>query len=134
MTLKRLLDAPNTAEAELIRMELEAEGIRAFVHGSAIHHTLGDLSPFGSTRPQVWVHEADLDAAALVVESYRAGDHHYDHAGPWVCPTCGEQVDGQFAVCWQCETPNPRTADADADAAPPETDTHGPDETDHPNA
>lgn len=23
---------------------------------------------------------------------------------PWVCASCGEEIEGSFAVCWNCET------------------------------
>jgi hypothetical protein len=26
---------------------------------------------------------------------------------PWICPQCGEELEGQFGQCWKCQTPHP---------------------------
>jgi hypothetical protein len=28
-------------------------------------------------------------------------------AEPWTCPQCGERIEGQFGVCWQCGAERP---------------------------
>lgn len=30
-----------------------------------------------------------------------------DHGGPWTCPNCTEEIEGQFTDCWKCGTSRP---------------------------
>lgn len=34
----------------------------------------------------------------------------------WYCPDCGEQVDDNFAMCWNCQCPQPAQGAADGQA------------------
>jgi len=60
----------------------------------------GELPPI-VCWPEIWVmHAAEFDAAsrilAAIIESYE------NPGEPWVCKTCGEELEGQFGSCWRC--------------------------------
>ena len=47
--------------------------------------------------------EADAAHARQIISDYL----HADTTGlkNWICPNCGEEIDGGFSVCWSCQTP-----------------------------
>ena len=95
--MRRLRPAPNLAIATLWTDLLGQAGIaasvqRAFASGSA------GLIPPDQALPEVWVqHEEQYERAlALLDEFQRCPQRH------WVCPGCGERIEGPFEQCWNC--------------------------------
>ena len=63
----------------------------------------------------------DIEDALEALELVRAYSQAPEAApGPWVCPSCQEQLDGVFTQCWRCgyERPNWELFDAEP---PPST-------------
>jgi len=52
--------------------------------------------------PKLWVEESDFAAASAVLAAYR--DRTPASVDSWRCPSCGEQLEGQFTSCWKCGT------------------------------
>lgn len=79
---------------------LRAEGIPAVVKNQGLLGVLGEV-PFIECWPQLWViNRADEKRAqALIEEAMREPDGS-DRA--WTCAKCSEQIDGHFAMCWNC--------------------------------
>ena len=108
--MKKVFTDPGVPACDMIRSVLEGHGIRAVLkneHGSAT--VGGDPVPFmpalAFAWPEVWVaDEAWEQAIAIVDEAIQAGP---PSLAPWACPRCGETVDSELAVCWNCETPKP---------------------------
>ncbi len=111
--MQRIYGVRDSTEAEFVRGLLEAEEIPAIVQGNALEGARGDIPFTEGAMPSVWVNEADLERATLVVEEFRRG-------GPggsmlqtaWTCHRCGETLEGQFTTCWNCgaEKPLPVTS------------------------
>ena len=82
---------------------LQAEGIAAVVQGEHIFAVRGALPV---SYPTVWVlDEADFGRARALVLEYEQSvtpDGEDLAAEPWTCPQCGERIEGQFGLCWQC--------------------------------
>jgi hypothetical protein len=101
--LKQVYLAQDPIEANMLVDLLKAAGIEAVVQGEHLYAIRG-LVP--ATYPTVWVvDESEYDQArALALEFDRqqreGGDP--EPREPWVCPACGERIEGQFDQCWHC--------------------------------
>lgn len=73
--LVEIYAAADAAEAHLVRMRLEDEGIAARVVGDALE--VGSF-PVGNATPRVWVHSADEARARLLMVDLEA--HRRAHA------------------------------------------------------
>ena len=101
-----------SAEANLFRGRLDAEGIAAYLGGEA---TADWFWHFGSALSGVKVEVAgeDLARATEILASIQEAleDRPANHpsraaesADVWTCVQCDEQVDAEFDVCWTCGT------------------------------
>ncbi len=104
--LKKIYVAVGPGDAYVFRGLLEAEGISAIVRGD-------DMVPFqgGSlfeieTRPSVWVlgNDRELYARALTIAADYTASKSTDAVAdvPWQCASCGESIETQFTLCWNC--------------------------------
>lgn len=94
----RLHTADNPTEIGLVRGLLEAEGIATRVRSMDLWAAAVEIYFAEGARPSVWVTDAQLERARKVLaESDRRG-----RDPDWICPKCGERLEGQFTVCWQC--------------------------------
>lgn len=102
--------AADLAEAALLRDLLEDAGIRARIVGDQLQGAVGMLPPGEETAPKLWVFHADEGRARDLLGEYerRHNAPHPDDDTPaatWECPTCGEEVEADFELCWNCQTP-----------------------------
>jgi len=112
-----VFSARDPFEAHLVKHELEAAGVEAHIMGENLSTGRGEFPVTAQTQPSVWVRECDRAAAEQVIKQY-VESNYGDSAGaesnaptePWICPNCHEEVEGDFALCWNCETP--READS----------------------
>jgi hypothetical protein len=108
--VKKVYMAEDPIEAQMVVDLLQAEGIAAMIQGEHIFAVRGALP---ISYPTVWVlDEADYDRArALALEydrrRYTEGESEAPRPEPWTCPQCGERIEGQFGLCWQCGAERP---------------------------
>ena len=91
-------------EAHAVRNLLEESGIPA----RAVGDSLLEVLPVGQIGPiDVWAPTADAARARDIVAGWTAHRAQAPAADqtPWRCPKCGEEVEGDFDVCWNCEEP-----------------------------
>ena len=106
--LKKLYVAVGPGDAHVLRGLLENEGIPAIVRGDDIVPFQGGNLFEIETRPSVWVLSNDREQyarALAITEDYtasKATDATAD--APWPCQSCGESVEAQFTLCWNCGT------------------------------
>ncbi len=98
--MKKVYSHESIVTINHLRNLLEAQGVAAIVRNDRLLGVLGEV-PFMECWPQLWVldnlqadHAKHLITAAL---SEPAGGF-----ADWSCSSCGERIEGQFAVCWQC--------------------------------
>jgi hypothetical protein len=98
-------DAP---QAYFLRNMLVDAGITAEVLGGTVTSSLG-LPAGVEAAPSVLVHKADEARARELLtewEKLHRQPHRDDEPRPaWKCPTCGELVDQDYELCWNCQTP-----------------------------
>jgi hypothetical protein len=100
--------AADIAEAHFLRGMLEEAGIQARVVGDELITSVGSLG--AQVAPRVWVHRADAPRAKELLKEYEQVHRrpHPDDDTPaetWKCSTCGESVDADLDLCWNCQTP-----------------------------
>jgi hypothetical protein len=102
---KRVYEARDPAEAELVNGLLEAEGIAGTVQQGALEAIFGEMAGNSETLPSVWVRESDVDNARRIIEQFKRAGLPVDSArSNWTCPGCGEKLEAQFSSCWKCNT------------------------------
>ena len=79
---------------------LEEKGIAAIIKNEFLGGGAGELPPT-EVWPELWVVEnRDDDAAKKIVLNFIESTKSLSR--DWVCAVCGENVEGQFKVCWNC--------------------------------
>jgi len=79
---------------------LKAEGVDAGIRNEFSASAFGEL-PAQEAMPEVWVDGNKLELAKQIVEEALKPGSASD-LPDWVCPGCGETVEGQFGQCWHC--------------------------------
>ncbi len=80
---------------------LESHGIETFLKNEFGSSVVGEL-PFVEVIPQLFVlHRKDLERAQELL----AQESPPPAAKNWTCPQCGNEVEGNFSTCWNCNTP-----------------------------
>ncbi len=105
--------AGDIGQAYFLRDMLANEGIEARVVGDRIATGLG-LPPVGESAPCLWVRRDDEARARELLAQWEQvhARPHPDEAVPrpaWKCPSCGELVEEDFDLCWNCQAPKPGT-------------------------
>jgi len=96
-------------DAHLAKAVLEDAGISAQVVGEMLQAGAGELAMGPSSSPRVWVSEEDQARARTIIaewEKQSRADPTGSHPS-WKCAQCGESVEGNFDICWNCQGPRP---------------------------
>ncbi len=85
---------------------LADEGIEARALGGPLNSV---DPPVNIQSGEVWVRRRDASAAQQLLTTWEKARAHPPTDEPivpeWICPVCGESVEADFEVCWNCETP-----------------------------
>ncbi len=102
--MKRVYQARNPADAQLLKGILETQDIEATVQGDFLWSTRGEVPITLETSPSVWVvDEKDFERAMEIVRDFQRPEVPGDSLlQEWKCDRCGETNEGQFSECWQC--------------------------------
>lgn len=97
--------ARDAQDAHQIAGLLQSEGIETVVVGEMLQAAAFELAVGPATSPRVRVAARDEQRAlALIAASQQTLDNDGE---PWTCAKCGEPVEGNFDICWCCESPRP---------------------------
>ena len=87
------------AQAGLLKELLQREGVNCIIRNEQLFAALGEI-PFLECSPELWVVDDEVwPRAKALLDGWLS---HDDDLGEWVCPSCGEQLEGQFGACWKC--------------------------------
>jgi hypothetical protein len=82
----------------------DVDAVKAMLDGAGIGcEVTNDTTPYAGAEfyPELWiVDDAQFERASVLLENYRKAPT--PKVGPWICPRCGEQLEGQFLSCWKC--------------------------------
>lgn len=101
--MKLLYTSSNALVVNHLRNLLQSEGFDCHLKNEFLYSAAGEIPPT-AIWPELWVSEADFDRAQRVMNEALADKSGLPH---WRCAKCGELVEGQFDLCWQCGTPRP---------------------------
>ena len=102
---------PAEHEARVAAEELEAEGSQTFLTGTELGAMYGSWVGTAAGGIEVQVARDDLPRARGILAEFSNAD-----ATDWQCSQCGTDVEGEFAVCWNCG--GERELSADLAASP----------------
>src|SRR4051794_22444932 len=98
--MKKLLSSANFTEIGLLKSQIESEGIPCVTRNENLIASSGSV-PFFDCYPELWVlHDADFCSAEALLAKRK--DMASQPAAAWLCPSCGEEIEGQFESCWRC--------------------------------
>ncbi|MDR3095488.1 MAG: DUF2007 domain-containing protein [Paraburkholderia sp.] len=96
----KLSRAPNVVIAQHWMNILAAAGVPCELHNRYLSGAMGEI-PADQCAPEIWlVDERDEALARKLIADATNGPT--PGAPPWRCPQCGEMLEAQFTVCWQC--------------------------------
>ncbi|MBI1930435.1 DUF2007 domain-containing protein [Candidatus Poribacteria bacterium] len=99
--MKKLFTSLNSAEAGLLKDIIESEEIPCFLRNEMLLIASGELPVY---YPELWIlNDEDYEKARKLLNDWL--EPQEASRDFWVCPKCGEQIEGQFASCWKCAEP-----------------------------
>jgi hypothetical protein len=102
--MKRVYRSDDRLLVGHLREVLAAQGIACVVRNDYLGGAVGELPP-NECWPELWVVDSADWARAEALVAAQLGPAA---TTPWICPGCGETVEGQFAQCWRCGHAAPR--------------------------
>ena len=113
--------AKDAQEAHQVKALLERAGISARVVGELLIGGAGELPMGLATSPRVWVSRADAGRARQLCAEWEQarGSDRAAGGSPWTCARCGSSVEGNFDICWSCQSPRDAGQAAPAEPAEP---------------
>ncbi|MBL4783739.1 MAG: DUF2007 domain-containing protein [Porticoccaceae bacterium] len=96
----QVFSAQNFIEVAFWKNYLEQQGIPCMIKNEFLGGAAGEIPPI-ECWPELWI-EDNRDKA--IAEKHLASDPLGDKNLPlWMCELCGEESEGQFSHCWNCE-------------------------------
>ena len=103
--MTKVFSSQNLPEVELLSSILEDSGITITVKNRYLYATRGEV-PFTETWPEIWLlRDDDLPQAQAILAADQ--NRPAEDAQDWICPNCGENIEGQFTTCWNCGADRP---------------------------
>jgi hypothetical protein len=78
---------------------LKMHGIESSIRNQYLSAAVGEIPPHESW-PQLWVSDQDFERAKKIIEDTERDSP--ESIEVLTCSKCGEEVEAQFAVCWNC--------------------------------
>lgn len=105
--MKRVWSGASLPDTAHLKNVLEHAGIACLIKNGELGGGIGDLPVFDAA-PELWVLEDgdEARAAQILRDSARPAARGVS----WRCSTCGADNEAQFGACWQCATPDRRSA------------------------
>lgn len=89
-----------SADQEIVKGLLDEAAIPSMIRNEHLAMALGELAP-SDCSPEVWIlNDEDYSRAKEIVDTLRNTKVETHNA--WICPSCGESIEGQFTSCWNC--------------------------------
>ena len=100
--MQKVYAHPDIGMVHLAKNTLANHGIEAIIKGEHLAGVAGGGSAWNEAWVELWVaDDAQAVEAARIIDEATLPEGTTDEA-PWTCPSCGETVEAQFAVCWNC--------------------------------
>lgn len=85
---------------------LAAADVACSIRNEFSSNVMGEI-PFVEVWPELWIHDPGQapKADALLkqwLKTMRESERTSQDLPNWICGACGEENEGQFALCWSC--------------------------------
>jgi len=100
--VKLLYTATNSLLVSHLRNILEGDGIACRMKNEFLYSGAGEIPPT-EIWPEIWVEEEVFGRAKQLLDDFLSDR---TDEPKWQCRRCGEEIEGQFAVCWNCGGPH----------------------------
>lgn len=98
--MKKVYSSENAPLVGYLKSILDSCNIHCLIKNEHLGGGAGQLPPI-ECWPELWITEdADFQYAERIITSTLAEPETQTNG--WSCLGCGEFIEGQFAVCWQC--------------------------------
>lgn len=98
--MKKIYSSQDRLMTGHIKNILENEEIECIIKNEHLSSILGEIPPI-ECWAEVWIaDDSHYDRAVQIVE--KALTAQQMPQSTWHCPTCGEELEGQFTECWNC--------------------------------
>ena len=93
-------------EASIVKSVFLENGIEATIKNQNITNIAGEV-PFTESYTEIWVDDGiDYEEIKNILARYQNVKEATFEQATWCCPSCNEENDNNFEVCWQCQTPS----------------------------
>lgn len=92
----------NQVKVRQIKALLDDANIPCFIKNEFIQGAAGELPPH-ETVPEIWLIDKQWETKAQVLVD-ELETSLAQNKPTWFCSNCGESNEGQFLICWNCET------------------------------
>ncbi len=98
--MKRVYSEPNPIFIHQLKDLLAEKGIASIIKNEFLAGGVGELPPT-EVWPELWIlnKEDDIPAKRIVDEFLQSIK---SKPSKWACTNCGEEIEGQFKICWNC--------------------------------
>lgn len=97
--MQKIYSTQNRVMLYLLQSKLSVSGINCMIRNEE-PPAAGEIPPM-LAWPELWVLDDGQYATALQIIQEEL-THHSESKKKWLCPQCGEKLEGQFDVCWNC--------------------------------
>ncbi|MDF1796149.1 MAG: DUF2007 domain-containing protein [Coxiellaceae bacterium] len=99
--MKKVYQTENRVSLHLLKDTLESNGIACLIKNE-YPPAAGEITPI-IAWPEIWIMNDDDEAMANEIIAAMPSPEE-NTTGYWLCPKCNEKVDGNFNLCWNCQT------------------------------
>jgi hypothetical protein len=97
INMEKLFSSADKIQLYLFKSLLESEDIICFIKNE-YPPAAGELPPIAAT-PELWVmNDNQYEKAMKLIQENSIPPS----LAPWKCSQCGEKLEGQFTICWNC--------------------------------
>lgn len=93
----------NQVKVRQIKALLDDANIPSFIKNEFIQGASGEIPPH-ETLPEVWLVDSEWRTKAQQLVDQLEHDLTAHKDTHWICGQCNETIEGQFMVCWQCQS------------------------------
>lgn len=98
--MKRVYAEPSPIFIHQLKDLLKEKGISAIIKNEFLSGGVGELPPT-EVWPELWVVNKDDECPAKrIVDEFIQSSKAMSQS--WRCGNCGEEIEGQFNICWSC--------------------------------
>lgn len=87
------------------RSILEEAGIPCLIRNETSQNLITELTVMQSFPALCVARDEDAERAVEILREYKMAQP--EPAEDWKCPSCGEEVPGEFGSCWKCQHDRP---------------------------